>query len=94
MAIAGPQARTVALKSLLMDRFIDSSELSGFRGGKTGTLWPSSFSLVANSIANNGDQLISVILGSTSAENRYFDYRTIVEIGNVRYDNLNRSVDI
>lgn len=84
MAIAGPNSRKVAVKSVFKTstrRVVPDFDIPQFTGGKTGTLWPSLFSLAAVSEIHGRNRLISVTCGSPSLESRYLDYLKMVDIG-------------
>ena len=83
--IGGPDARRLVVQSIFWEssrRAIPDFALPQFKGGKSGTLWPSVFNLAAVSETANGGLIISVTLGSPSLVDRYRDYHLIMEIAN------------
>jgi len=83
--IDGPDARRLVVRSIFREssrKAIPDFALPQFKGGKSGTLWPSVFNLAAVSETANGDLIISVTMGSPSLIDRHRDYLSMVKIGN------------
>jgi len=86
-AVGGPDARTVMARSIFRESSsaaIPGFAIPQFRGGKSGTLWPSVFNLAAVSETTSGGLIVSVTLASASVEDRYADYLALLKIGNDR----------
>lgn len=84
ISIDGPNARKLAINSIFRTstrKAVPDFAIPQFKGGKSGTLWPSMFNLAAVSETVAGDLIISVTIGSPSLVDRYSDYLTMVEIG-------------
>lgn len=85
ISIDGPNARKLAVNSIFgtsTRKAVPDFAIPQFKGGKSGTLWPSVFNLAAVSETIAGDLVISVTIGSPSLADRYFDYLTMIDIGN------------
>ena len=86
ISIGGPNAPQLTVDSI----FSTSARKAGpdfcfprFKGGKSGTLWPSVFNLAAVTETSTGRLIISVTTGSPSLMDRHSDYLAMVEIGDV-----------
>lgn len=85
ISIDGPNARKLAINSIFRAstlKAVPDFAIPQFRGGKSGTLWPSVFNLAAVSERVDGDLIVSVTIGSPSLVKRYSDYLAMLEIGN------------
>lgn len=94
ISIDGPNARKLAVNSIFRTsthKAVPDFAIPQFKGGKSGTLWPSVFNLAAVSETVAGDLIISVAMGSPSLVDRYFDYLTMVDIGNAASSRMRQS---
>jgi len=83
--IEGPNARKLPINSIFRAstlKAVPDFAIPQFRGGKSGTLWPSVFNLAAVSERADGDLIVSVTIGSPTLVDRYSDYLAMVELGN------------
>lgn len=86
ISIGGPNARQLIVESIFRTsarQAIPDFSVPRFRGGKSGTLWPSVFNLAAVSETSSGRLIISVAIGSPSLVDRHSDYLAMVEIGDI-----------
>lgn len=86
ISIGGPNARQLTVESIFRTsarKAVPDFSVPRFRGGKSGTLWPSVFNLAAVSETSSGRLIISVTTGSPSLTDRHSDYLAMVGIGDV-----------
>ncbi|MBB3909616.1 D-alanyl-D-alanine carboxypeptidase family protein [Sphingomonas desiccabilis] len=85
VTIAGNNARDLTVRSVLQDSTrtsVGGGFLPQFRGGKSGSLYPSVFNLAAVSESVAGSLILSVSLGSPTLKDRYADYLAMFRSGN------------
>jgi serine-type D-Ala-D-Ala carboxypeptidase (penicillin-binding protein 5/6) len=83
--INGPNPRRLIVRSIFLNssrKAVPDFSIPQFRGGKSGSLWPSVFNLAAVSTLENGNSIISVTLGSPTLIDRHQDYLLMLKIGN------------
>lgn len=83
--INGPNPRRLVVRSVFMSssrKAVPDFSIPQFKGGKSGSLWPSVFNLAAVSTLENGSSIISVTLGSPTLVDRHQDYLLMLKLGN------------
>lgn len=84
-AVGGPNARTIVTRSIFHESSlaaITDFSIPQFKGGKSGTLWPSIFNMAAVSETTSGNLMVSVTLGCSSIAGRHADYLALLKVGN------------
>lgn len=84
-AVGGSNARSLVIRSIFQESSraaITDFSIPQFKGGKSGTLWPSIFNMAAVSETTSGNLMVSVTLGSSSIAGRHADYLALLEVGN------------
>ena len=76
----------------MLNRFINVDKYEGADGFKTGTIAESGYCL-ASTAQRNGRRIISIVLKSSSNDNRYKDSRKILDIGFAQQAKLDKSRD-
>lgn len=85
LTIEGPNARLLTIPSIFRAstrQACPDFAIPQYRGGKSGSLWPSVFNLAAVSERADGALLVTVTLGSPTVADRFRDYQALVAIGN------------
>lgn len=83
--INGPDARQLVVRSIFRDstrKAVPDAAIPQFKGGKSGSLWPSVFNLAAVSETVDNELIISVTMGSSTLADRHLDYLSMVKVGN------------
>lgn len=84
IGVTGPTPRRLVAKSAFhvsTGRAVGEFSLPHYLGGKTGTLAPSHYNLASVSGVDHEKTCISVILGAPTAQDRYFDYLRLAQLG-------------
>ncbi|MCC2975393.1 serine hydrolase [Sphingomonas sp. PL-96] len=85
LSIGGPDPRQLPVASIFQAstrKLCPDFAIPQFRGGKSGSLYPSLFNLAAVSERANGERVASVTIGSPTVMDRYGDYLALTGMAN------------
>ena len=91
VSIKGPQARELKLRSLAAHPILEKEYT--FLGGKTGTVNDKKTNVMLVLADKENKVFITIVMGATSNENRFFDAKKLVQIGQNKLQNTNYQPD-